>query len=870
MTLIDRIVQKVESLREAMFGNYEYQVPKDPEQELYDFYAITNLGSRYPDLPPPKPDVMQRDDLTWVYDDVREKCTRELRDHLLRAVLLAICAEFRHIFTQNKTKVIYDFFVERGLKDFIRQYTVAYDLFKKDAPYMQTGLRKVTAPFGQEEEKGYINSYKAVASTKIGQVSFVKAAGDAFSKLSWASSYGGDAWASICKAWLFLREAKDLKTLAIAVDHIYDIHHNTGTVLNKCKEYYKHGGYSWLKSALDFKAHIQNPYEFVDKISSGLRPFYLAQLHNVYGTSLEAYERKKHPERWEKKVKAPAGKEGSDWMITVPDPFICTKNEIESAWMSLPSVMKIEVDTVAETLKKFTGVTVSVADIHANAELSFSEIKIAHVKAILLSFEKDGIISKIVPITPTTVPTIADAYVLLPSAVKDMADRSFAKKMQQHPLGKQIHPVVLKLALDYFDVELDAAPQHGGVEVSAEGLYAYWKKHGPVLTHRSWNTDYSENDLSEQIDMVFYVANLNGYMKLAQPAAPKTIAKTTGQQYTWYTIPDGFTKTSKMIAKVQGMAQQVSFIVIDYIVDVMAGHGPGEISDDLIYDFWMEDDMNPPKSDHILLDVQMVLGALDKLGYITKIGSQSKKASQPQATKGPQVSGGMYKTVNVGGSSKLKKNTAATLLPKILAAVPADTKKKTRFIKWMIDALIVDTSPDNVYSALDVVEQAYAEMIIDKNDDAQGALKLAQTVLQHLKQMGYVDTVQSSMGGEVQDDDEKDVKTDPESKPKTKAAGETYKPRKTSWNKDEILSLVNELMIADKGKASQAHPFVFEVLNYIVNQKDGFTAEEVVNYIIGYSPVGVHLRKETAKSMLNLLLHILKELGDIEISDVKI
>jgi len=51
--------------------------------------------------------------------------------------------------------------------------------------------------------------------------------------LSWARNYGGKGWADAASGWLKLHDATEPNDMLAYIDHIIDIQHNTGFILNK-------------------------------------------------------------------------------------------------------------------------------------------------------------------------------------------------------------------------------------------------------------------------------------------------------------------------------------------------------------------------------------------------------------------------------------------------------------------------------------------------------------------------------------------------------------------------------------------------------------------------------------------------------------
>ena len=93
--------------------------------------------------------------------------------------------------------------------------------------------------------------------------------------------------------WLRLDGARNMQEKTVAVDHIYDLQHNNGSVFTKLREYEIEGDFEWLTKALDNKRDIRDYYELItktegqSKISSDARTIALKVLHLVRGTTEE-------------------------------------------------------------------------------------------------------------------------------------------------------------------------------------------------------------------------------------------------------------------------------------------------------------------------------------------------------------------------------------------------------------------------------------------------------------------------------------------------------------------------------------------------------------------------------------------------------
>jgi hypothetical protein len=281
---------KFNELKLLLEKNIYYKLPKDKEEQLYDFYLLTYLQ----DLPENKnaTGVQQSNpEIESSLSEATKLITDELKPKLLSAIEFAVAAEFRHIFVNNGAKNLKKFFDEYGEKKFIRKYAEEYKLKSTFGDVWSDRDREELVDRFKENSRGYLDSYKALKKTKVSTEKIMEMATDAFKKLSWERSYGGTPWSNIAKGWLMLNNAKTYKDKVIAIDHVYDLQHNTNTVFNKLKSYYKNG-YNWIKQALDHKRDIKNVWELVDKASPSARQLagYVAHAKG-YG-SLELFQQK--------------------------------------------------------------------------------------------------------------------------------------------------------------------------------------------------------------------------------------------------------------------------------------------------------------------------------------------------------------------------------------------------------------------------------------------------------------------------------------------------------------------------------------------------------------------------------------------------
>jgi transcription antitermination factor NusG len=265
-------------IKEA-FENYEYYPSTNKEELMMDFFLISSL--LYP----------QDENLAYSLIEVKKKFLPWMKNNMLHAVEFAICAEFRHLFDQNDSDSILNFF--RKQKDgegFIRSYALYWGSLKSQANLADLiDVDRVRKEF-KSSSKSYKQSYRAMKGTKISDEQFIILAKAAFTGLRWSASYGGEAWANIADAWLKLNKAISDKDIITYVDHIYDLQHNTGTVLNKVEAYYGDDEYKWIKKALDYKLNTESLYDIFSLASPDLQKFAAAVIKSSNGIGGETVE----------------------------------------------------------------------------------------------------------------------------------------------------------------------------------------------------------------------------------------------------------------------------------------------------------------------------------------------------------------------------------------------------------------------------------------------------------------------------------------------------------------------------------------------------------------------------------------------------
>jgi len=256
------IREVIESSNRSLLESGEYTVSSDKEKLLFDFYVLNFIKTSNLN-PLSKGSVASffgdSQDVTSLIEDAERKLLPRLKKDLLDAVFYAICCEMRHadleyMFNSSDVK------------------TQQFPLLKK---YKQ--VQPDDYDWGYEDDDEMFQSYREAyeAAKKIGATQnpkeFVSECVVAFTSGAFDADYGGKAWRNICDAWLRLYNATKLSDIYVAIDYVYHLQHNTDSVFNKVKEYYKSGYINWLSAALDFKYNIKNIREILPYCSSDMR-----------------------------------------------------------------------------------------------------------------------------------------------------------------------------------------------------------------------------------------------------------------------------------------------------------------------------------------------------------------------------------------------------------------------------------------------------------------------------------------------------------------------------------------------------------------------------------------------------------------------
>ena len=255
-------------LKDLLFESVTYKSAKDVQFLLYDFYVLSYIMTLNIN-PQQKGFVGRFNQPETLKDDIDYASSvllPHLKKHMLDALFFCICAELLHFpqktFHDDNSEKVFD------------KHEVLYTCYKLRSPKWEDPPNPVEprkSP-GPDRDELHLRSWRAaiqaIKNTGSSKDFFIRGAYDAFSKKNkWDRQYGGEPWQNICKAWERLSAAKNYNEISVAVDHVYDLQHNTGFALNKIPEY----NGSWIKSSLDHKAQAKNIRELIPFCSSDMK-----------------------------------------------------------------------------------------------------------------------------------------------------------------------------------------------------------------------------------------------------------------------------------------------------------------------------------------------------------------------------------------------------------------------------------------------------------------------------------------------------------------------------------------------------------------------------------------------------------------------
>jgi len=275
--------------------NFDYRIPKDPNQLVADFYAMFSVhktdADAFKDL--------RDEELGFSLEYANKQIIKGLYKFLNEAVLRACACEIVHF------QAFYDTSLQ---EEFLEKNEYLKNMFEKLANAINPdedgySLQRLNAEGNRYEIRwkviSHISGFNPSDFVYFCKVAFSQRYNmwhSSYGGKAWKDiaameySYGGKAWKDIADAWMAMESAYkkfelDEKSREIygAIDHVVDIEHNNGSILTKWR------GVHVSSTLIDLKADISHPYKrdiYGNKIP----------LKNAEGEYIKTYDKHRNSE----------------------------------------------------------------------------------------------------------------------------------------------------------------------------------------------------------------------------------------------------------------------------------------------------------------------------------------------------------------------------------------------------------------------------------------------------------------------------------------------------------------------------------------------------------------------------------------------
>lgn len=289
---------------------YSFEPSTNIRTRIYDFYVLSYLEFLVTRMPVKN----MRDEDTELKAsiiDAHKKCAKGLREELLNDVASSISGEAGYQFAVEE----YDpsNFKPFGLKILPKS---SIELFNSIHSIIPNDYDPDVSGKGEQLWK-IVSSHLDKIGVPVAR--YINLCHQLFDEnfFDWDEGYGGGAWQDICEGWLKLNESKPFSAEEqVALDHIFDLQHNNGSVLDKLSKYTmvseavddeeeddeddeeedisaddyegdSGGSIEWLQRVLDHKRDAKNMYELLAYASGPVRSMAERALKERTGSTVQ-------------------------------------------------------------------------------------------------------------------------------------------------------------------------------------------------------------------------------------------------------------------------------------------------------------------------------------------------------------------------------------------------------------------------------------------------------------------------------------------------------------------------------------------------------------------------------------------------------
>lgn len=202
-------------------------------QQMGEFYSRTYIldALKYPELRKKHFYISPRNKFDFVSDT--ERLLDNLIEHLMLVIQFSCASEFRHFggYAYGDLEAVKD-----TRKELVSEFPELVWSF-------QSAELNTNKYIVQKGRRSRAQSYEDIQHAfKNDMYRAMKMMGRAFREFVWDDAYGGQKWADGVDGWFRLFNAQTLSEKIIAIDHAYDLQHNTGVLFNKHPIYENQSG----------------------------------------------------------------------------------------------------------------------------------------------------------------------------------------------------------------------------------------------------------------------------------------------------------------------------------------------------------------------------------------------------------------------------------------------------------------------------------------------------------------------------------------------------------------------------------------------------------------------------------------------------
>jgi hypothetical protein len=237
-----------------MFGTFNYVVPSNKEQQMYDFYMLELLKGRAKNKnfgPGNLENPDQQAD--YMLEEVAEKLLPYLKKEFLEVMATAIAGEVKNTFDRDALieplKSILD---EREVNSLLN-YINDKNYSRNEDPHTRDILTTVNKHFGNIDN-------------------FLHIVKNHFIHSDWEGGEPTDIYEDFIDEYYKLKNTKDNNSLIMAIDRVYHLQHLNGSIFSKVADYGNESyNFDWIKKALDQRRDAKSANDLLNKVSPSMR-----------------------------------------------------------------------------------------------------------------------------------------------------------------------------------------------------------------------------------------------------------------------------------------------------------------------------------------------------------------------------------------------------------------------------------------------------------------------------------------------------------------------------------------------------------------------------------------------------------------------